>query len=68
MELSEFMIELEIYYYFGPEKYDVICNKTGYLISQNSSFTYAISLNYAKIKTIPCLRKNINFSWCYNTY
>ena len=35
---------------FGPEKYDAICNRMRYLISQKSGITYASSHNYAKIK------------------
>ena len=35
---------------FGPEKYDAICNRMRYPISQKSGITYASSHNYAKIK------------------
>ena len=35
---------------FGPEKYDTICNRIKYLISQKSSIKYVFSHNYAKPK------------------
>ena len=35
---------------FDPEKYDAICNRIRYLISQKSGITYVFSHNYARIK------------------
>ena len=40
---------LDILVFFGPEKYDAICNRI-YLIRIKSSITYVIFHNYAKIK------------------
>ena len=37
---------------FGPEKYNAIYNRTGYLINQNSNIMYNFSYNYAKIKIL----------------
>ena len=56
---------------FKTEKYDVIYNRTRYLISQKRRNTYVISHNYAKIKvdsynSLPPA-KNIGFAQCYNT-
>ena len=36
---------------FGPEKYDVIYKRIRYFIGQKTVITYAISHNYAKLKT-----------------
>ena len=36
---------------FGPEKYDVIYNRTWYLISQKKGIPFVISHNYTRIKT-----------------
>ena len=35
---------------FDPEKYDAICNRIRYRISQKSGITYVFSHNYARIK------------------
>ena len=35
---------------FGPEKYDAICSRIRYLISQKSDITYLFSQNNPKIK------------------
>ena len=42
MDLLKFMMEL------GPEKYDAIYKRIGYLISPKSSITYVLSHYYAK--------------------
>ena len=38
---------------FGPEKYDAICYKIRYLISQKKGIKYIIFHNFAKIKIDP---------------
>ena len=35
---------------FGAEKYDAICNRIRYLVSQKSCITYVFSNNHAKIE------------------
>ena len=50
---------------FSPEKYDAICNRIRYLISQRSGITYVTSHDYARIKvdsydSLP-LKKTLTF-------
>ena len=35
---------------FGPEKYDAICDRIGYLISLKYGIAYVFSHNHARIK------------------
>ena len=39
---------------FGPERYDTIYDRIRYLISEESSITYSISHDFAKIRIDSC--------------
>ena len=50
MDLLKFWWGIRYLILIGPEKYDAICNRIRYFISQKSDITYVVSDNYAKIK------------------